>query len=306
MTEAAADIGTQIERRGWRQCAILPVPLAAIAANARPAWLQTYATAFNADVDWLIVLTHDCDLVNASLEKEPAVELLRAVCLASPPNPELVWGKNPRSLHCTGMTRTTQTTLKIMAQDRWTVPRDLLTRSACDPDRTLPGKVAKAIINWQAKRYFRAAFPGAFDARWHGEQIDSARPDKRRDATKFLRAWTALIGRHSAAIKTLYMQLNTMAELAVDLPYSLRLLVIIEPHAARSSSWTTIRAELDRDISAFWRQFPGVTLREVDIRVPDDISLGEMEGWHRFDADWLSASDDSGAPPIPDSALMGA
>ena len=57
---------------GWRQGAILDQQLALLARDHAPDRLDP------ADEEHLVVASHDCDILNASLTKEPVVEVLRA------------------------------------------------------------------------------------------------------------------------------------------------------------------------------------------------------------------------------------
>lgn len=56
-----------IERHGWRQGAVLGPKLVIEARKHAP-------IAFAFARDWLIVTSHDCDIVNGKLEKEPTVD----------------------------------------------------------------------------------------------------------------------------------------------------------------------------------------------------------------------------------------
>jgi hypothetical protein len=59
-----------IAERGWRQGAILGVGLAERARRHAP------ETVLVTDADWLIVTSHDCDIINNNIDKEPVVEVL--------------------------------------------------------------------------------------------------------------------------------------------------------------------------------------------------------------------------------------
>jgi hypothetical protein len=58
-----------IAKLGWRQGAILGDKLAVSALHHAP--VRSPAE----DDGWLIVTSHDCDVVNFSIEKEPVVEV---------------------------------------------------------------------------------------------------------------------------------------------------------------------------------------------------------------------------------------
>ncbi len=67
-----------IEKHGWRQGAVLGPARLRVARERAPSGLTI------ADDDWLIVTSHDCDVVNDRLEKEPIVEVLRGECVPIP------------------------------------------------------------------------------------------------------------------------------------------------------------------------------------------------------------------------------
>jgi hypothetical protein len=149
----------ELARRGWRQGAVLDPTLAATAREYAPAGIA------GVDSDWLIVTSHDCDVVARSLEKEPFVELLRAAVLGqATPDKQLGGGRNPRSLQFTVDTETASVVLACRVHERWNIKRELLMDVA--PAFFVPDRQRRLIAEWLAKRYIRAAFPTAFDLRW--------------------------------------------------------------------------------------------------------------------------------------------
>lgn len=79
-----------IAKLGWRQGAVLGPALAQAARVRAPSGIGV------AETDWLIVASRDCDLVNYSLEKEPVVEVLRAVIVErGAPDKQREWGAQP-------------------------------------------------------------------------------------------------------------------------------------------------------------------------------------------------------------------
>jgi hypothetical protein len=156
-----------IEQHGWRQGAVLGVSLAADVRKLAPNGI-----AF-ADSDWLIVTSHDCDVLNGKLEKEPTVEVLRAaVVQQKKPDKQQVWGRNPREMQLAVSDGAGgEVVLAVKVHERWSMPRELLALEA--PRCVLDGKPRRLIAEWLAKRYIRAAFPTAFDARWRSKMRDS-------------------------------------------------------------------------------------------------------------------------------------
>jgi hypothetical protein len=106
-----------------------------------------------------IVLSHDCDVVQPNIEKEPYIEIL----IASP-IPQLdgncTRGKNSRCYHF----QINNLSYEIKAIERISVPRQIL--ADYEPHYlTLPTEEIKAIVHWFAQRYERPAFPNNFNKR---------------------------------------------------------------------------------------------------------------------------------------------
>lgn len=114
----------------------------------------------------MIVTSHDCDIVNGKLEKEPSVEVLRAAVVSQKkPDKQQVWGRNPREMQLAADDGAGgSVALSVKVHERWSMPRELLMLEG--PRGVLDSKTRRLVAEWLAKRYIRAAFPTAFDARW--------------------------------------------------------------------------------------------------------------------------------------------
>jgi len=264
-----------IAKLGWRQGAILDAELAEGARNHAPP-----PTTVD-DGDWLIVTSHDCDIVNSSLAKEPVVEVMRAGVLAAKKvDKQQSSGRNPRTMQIAVADGDHPVVLSLSVHDRWFIPRDVLLQKS--PARHLSDKERRLIAEWLAKRYIRAAFPTAFDVRWRAR----------------LKGWQKLLEAHSEWIQGVYLRLSTLDELPDEEPYKCHLLVAV-PHAKRSgATWSEKRDELEKAIEMFWNQFkPGIECAGVEPLGTDEITLADIEPYQRFDADWVSFDDDTPATP---------
>ena len=265
-----------IERHGWGQGAVLGPALMNAARERAPSGLTI------ADSDWLIVTSHDCDVVNDRLEKEPTVEVLRAeVVSRTSPDKQQVWGRNPRNMQLEVQDqRGAAVVLSLKVHERWTLDRDFL--SSEPPAHVIGTKERRLIAEWLAKRYIRAAFPTAFDCRWR---------------TK-MRAWTDILEKHSRWIQGVYLRLSTMRELAEADPYKVHIIVAAPAEVKKDVAWSAMRDAIDRDVETFWSQFtPSIECVGVDVLGTDQLTLAEIEPYQRFDADWVSFADDSPATP---------
>ncbi len=264
-----------IAKLGWRQGAILGPELRALATGHAPTTITVD------DADWLLVTSHDCDIVNFSIDKEPVVEILRSrVSGAKTVDKQRAWGRNPRTLQLAVGEGEDAKVLSCTVHDRWTIPRDLLLEEG--PNGCLPDKERRLIAEWLAKRYIRAAFPTAFDKRWRSK----------------LRDWQKLLKRHSEWLQGVYLRLSTLDELAEATPYKCHLILAV-PHAKRGGDGgAQKREQLGQEIKAFWDQFiPGIDCAGVELLGTDEITLADIEPYQRFDADWVSFSDDTPATP---------
>lgn len=271
MADGFAD---QIERLGWRQGCVLGAFLVGEARRHAP-------SAVNIDdTDRLIVTSHDCDILNPSIEKEPVVEVLRAVASPAPLDGHHEGGRNPRALHLTIGEGGGQICLRCSVHERWTIPRQLLTKEGPRPGPA--GKMLRVLVEWLAKRYIRAAFPTAFDRRWKAR----------------VKEWETLLRKNSQWIQGVYLRLNTLLELPDAEPYRCHLFVAVPASMRKGPDWATERDRLEVEISAFWQQFdPGIACDDVEVLGTDELTLADIEVHQRFDADWVSFADDSPSTP---------
>jgi hypothetical protein len=266
----------ELDRLKWRQGSVLGPRLLKLATEMAPPSLQPAL----APTDWLVITTHDCDVLNESLEKEPSVELLRTTCLPGKLDTRQGWGRQPRSLQLPLDVDGAPYVLSCRVHDRWTIPRDLLLQEP--PARQLAPRPRRLIAEWLAKRYTRPAFPTAFDLRW------------RQKAPK----WAQVLDRHEAVLAGVFLRLNTYSELPPDSSYRIDIIAAVHDHVAARSDWPSTRDGLDKDISLFWSQFsPSIELDGVDPRSTLDVSLYDLTRYLRFDADWISFEHDAETLP---------
>lgn len=265
-----------IERHGWRQGAVLGANLAAEARRLAPSGIPF------TESDWLIVTSHDCDVVNGRLEKEPIVEVLRAAVIQQKkPDKQQVWGRNPRDMQVAADDGDGgRTMLSVKVHERWSIPRELLASEA--PHRLLDNKTRRLIAEWLAKRYIRAAFPTAFDGRWRSK----------------MKEWSALLEGESRWVQGIYLRLDTQAELGDDKAYKVHLIVAVPATRTRDPEWAEKRPGLERLFEAFWMEFrPGIECVGVEVIATNVLTLADIERYQRFDADWVSFADDTPATP---------
>lgn len=235
----------QLVQLGWRQGAILGQRLASLAWEHAPDRLKAD------EQDHLVVTSHDCDILNPSLGKEPLVEVLRASVPDAPAaqRSHSSAGRNPRALRLSDVTvRGDVMALDFAVHDRWEIPRELLQKEA--PADRLSVKECRLVAEWLAKRYIRAAFPMAFDARWRGEY----------------KAWWQLLKEYSSLIQGVYVRLNTLGELTGSVPYKCYLLLAVPSSRRARPEWPAIAAKIERDFLDFWNRLrPGIECKGIQV-----------------------------------------
>ena len=257
-----------IMRQGWRQGSLLGSELATQARAVAASELDVRCS------DLLIVASHDCDIVNPNLEKEPFVELVGARPGAVT-DKVLASGRNPRALQFDADFGEGQV-VPCTPHRRWQVRRSLLLPHR--PGGCLPDRERRLLALWLAKRYVRSGFPNAFEQRWR---------------TK-LRRWYKLLQRHSDQLLGVYLRLNSLHDLDDDDPYLCHLLLTVPHEVRRRIGWTKKRAEIEGDVRVFWDQFrPAIQCAGVEVLGTDEITLADIEPYQRFDADWISFEDDT-------------
>jgi hypothetical protein len=264
-----------IEGHGWRQGSVLGPGLLRAARDRAPVGIQVR------DDDWLIVTSHDCDIANGALDKEPVVEVLRAeVTGRAAPDGQQIGGRNPRSLEIQELDAGRDVVLQCRVHERWILPRELLGSEG--PARHLDRKNARLIAEWLAKRYIRAAFPTAFDTRWRRK----------------MKEWLSILQKHSGWIQGVYLRLSTLNELEEANPYLCHLLVAVPVERKKDPEWSDRREKLEREVEAFWSQFaPGIQCAGVEVVPTDRLTLADIQRYQRFDADWVSFADDTEVIP---------
>jgi len=104
----------EVVRLGWRQGAILGTELSTAASKYVP------ETVSLNDADWFILTSHDCDIANSNIDKEPVVEVLRAqVETAKKADKQQSWGRNPRTLQVVLDEDEGRKVLSCKVHDQW-------------------------------------------------------------------------------------------------------------------------------------------------------------------------------------------
>jgi hypothetical protein len=255
---------SSIKEDGWRQGSVLPVALVDdLTRDGLLPWARS-------PDDIVIVLSHDCDVTNASLAAEPTVEFLR-LRVVSIRNGNLDWGKNPRRYQFTDSRRSPPVLCETSVHDRAVVSRERLIGHTPDSDRTVDTETLRRLCRWVAARYVRAAFPDSFNDRV-APAVDELRP---------------LLKSAGHLLTGIYL-LVVDDELPEGEDYQLVLIAtMLDEHYCDSSRRTSTQELLDR-MEAIMGRCSGVDLSFTELRSEAGLSLHELRTLKRWDFDDLS------------------
>jgi hypothetical protein len=260
-----------LKRRGWRQGSVLPPDLAS----------QLIPTATRDDL--VIVATHDCDLLNPRFDVEPEVELIHATPIpAGRKDGRLRNGRNPRRLHLSIRTQGGDHWFETAILSRKPFDRRALLNTGPDPDRQLGRDNVRTLRLWLGRRYYRVAFPDAFNER---TRAANDRVRKQLEAAEDV-------------IDAVYLFMEDDGELPPGEPYriDLRASMLVQVHADPPSR---LRAQKAVDaVAVALRGCPGIQVDDAGVFSEDEISLDDLRWLKRWDWDWISLEDpDSPLPP---------
>ncbi len=225
----------------------------------------------------LVVLSHDCDLVNESYEVEPYVELLVAVPKeAKDRNSVLFNGRNPRKLQFLAQENGDDRLYEIDIHLKCRVERRLLEKGNKDASITIRESDVVAIAKWAARRYSRPSVPTAFRDRI-GNTIQN----------KILKK----MKRDGEDIGSILLAFNTVEELADDKPYRVILWVVVDPEVCENDAQEQRAIGVVSELQKLLAQCKGIEI-DADLRKTSDITLKDMESLVRWDFDYLSPDDE--------------
>lgn len=143
----------KIKNNGWKQGACLLV--------TESTKIYPYTQELPLPSGLYVLLSHDCDILNSSQQKEPVVELIHAKEITKCIN-EFTSGKNPRQLHIDIIQGKHH--LEFLPHNRLFITRKYLEIHPANKIE-ITEKQLKILTLWISKRYRRSAFPDVFNKR---------------------------------------------------------------------------------------------------------------------------------------------
>jgi hypothetical protein len=142
------------ENTNWKQCSICE-------KTAIAEWLPEGIRSSDGCV--FIVVSHDCDIANGDLEKEPFIEIFPAKLL-NKNNGNFMYGKNPRVLHLKILKTNTPLFVEIEARSRLSIKKEHLRSVNPDENYIIDNCDKRILRDWLVARYRRHAIPDKLHA----------------------------------------------------------------------------------------------------------------------------------------------
>lgn len=261
------DAGERLRALGWHQGALVEIPCASLANE-------------KVDPQRAIVASQDCDIVAlTSIERD--VDLLPVV-LKDEPEPDLLFGKNPRQL-CVALDDGRYGTIDV--RRRLTLAKESLSTIPPLAQSSVSEKDRKVLAKWLAKRYSRPAFPDAFNERLASQRRKLERLSK-RDESKTLTA--------------VFMMLDTEEELDSSRDYKVVLWFACRRPDVQIPEQRATLEKYAGDLVAAFESCEGIRVIEFELRTHDEITLADLELMKRFDWDFRSQAQKPGGTTAPE------
>lgn len=250
-----------IENAGWRQGSLLSDSMVdhLVAKQMLPDQ--------SSEGVWC-VLTQDCDLVHHDLSGEPKVELAFARHVDKP-NKGYTWSKNARELHLRD--ESLEQSLAFHSRDRETIPRWQL----CDfppSEMSLNSASIKLLARWVSRKYYRAAFPNAFN-----DRIGRRTDDKIKK----------LLQKSPGQFHEIHIQV-TSDELPPDQDYNAIILCIAADEELKSDRAYEETIELGKKFRALLQACDGINVVECQVKSRDEVTLDDLDSMQRWDFDTIT------------------
>lgn len=220
-----------------------------------------------------IVASHSCDIASPD---ECAVELLIARVISQPAG-HCCNGNSVRTLHLPlveAEASSAQTWIEAAIAQRCTIEKAMLLAAEPHPNRRLSAQQCSVLQRWLAQRYFRVAFPDAFN-QWLRE-------------SKMEEELTKVAKRHTGSLRAIYVDLggdNGEHERPDD-PYSIELYLVYDSSqvsnaddSQRSAAELTAAFEKRCRKDGTWRWFELLACKATSDAV---FSLRAANEFHRW------------------------
>jgi CRISPR/Cas system-associated endoribonuclease Cas2 len=260
--------GWSFQDSKWRQGAVIPrelVPDGILPVQISPE-------------DKLVIISHDCDLVQTSFDAEPFVEFLIAKHLSEEQKDgSLFRGRNSRRLQLWAGVDGNRHLYEISAHDRNRLERRLLENQQPDVSISFDARDIATLSRWFSRRYNRSSFPTTFNSRV---------PEK---------IWKKIkeVLKKKGDDVRIFMLLSSMEELEPDKTYRVIVRVVVPTEAKDNDLREQNAKDVVAALNVYLSQCAGIDVIEVKLDSEAEFSLEDMENTVEWDTfDYLSVPSD--------------
>lgn len=219
-----------------------------------------------------ILVSHDCDIVNADLTKEPLVDWLIARCLDTPDSLYLS-GQNARKLHF----KHDVIFYEVLPYERLSTSRKLLEKVPAKPSRALTPLLTKLVAEWLAKRYIRPAHPDEFNKR-----INKAKKQLKKALER---------DRDHEVFRSILIKVHPPEELPPRQNYSVSIAGVMREadyrNVLKRERGQPVIDELELNLAAC----EGIHVEECRLRTDDEVRLSWLDYYVPWDFEYLTFQD---------------
>jgi len=216
-----------------------------------------------------IAITHDCAIINPSLEAEPFLEYIVAHPITKLDG-NCTHTKNPRKLHIELDFQGLSSPFELNIINRAFLNRNLLLENKPAQDVCLNGLQKASLVRWLANRYMGQALPDQFEKR-----IDPVRHKLNKLLSK----------PEANSMLALYIYLNPIEELASDQNYTLTVALIYEDAASNKLIKKNQLENYVNEIQTFFQKTSGIDISGVVALSEKDFTLYQQRRMIRWRSD---------------------
>jgi hypothetical protein len=259
----------KIQENGWHQGAVCPFHTLSGSSESG----DNCKALRQSEGALAILVSHDCDIVNGNLTKEPFADWIIARCIEKPGGVYL-YGQNSRKLHF----EHNGSFYEVSACERLSTPRELLEKVSAEPSQALTGPLIKLVAEWVSKRYIRPAYPDAFN-----ERIKKAKKQLTRALEK---------DHDHELFRSILIKIEPRdKELLADQTYSVFIAGVMREadygDAQKRERGQRIIDELEHNLA----DCEGIEVQECRLRSDEEVRLSWLDYYVPWDFDYLTVQD---------------
>jgi hypothetical protein len=252
----------------WRQGVVLPHEL--VPEGALPKSATTDSK--------LVVISHDCDLVNPSFEAEPYLEVFVARPKTDAARNSLLFnGKSPRKLQFFAQESTGRQLYEINVNEKFRLDRRILQAGSRDKTISINPEDVLVLAKWAMRRYHRPSLPSAFQNRL-SPAVKGIRKKLEKDGED---------------VQTIYLGLNSLEELGSEEQYSAWLRLVVAPEVCENDEREKRVIGVVSEIRKLISQCKGISVEDANLISEAEITLHEVRHLVRWDFDYMSPEDEN-------------